>query len=48
MIAAEAVRALALYRQDERIRERVESIVGRRNGALLKQTFEAEFGRAKS
>jgi HEAT repeat protein len=43
-IAAEAITALAMHRQDERIRTRVESIVGQRKGTLLKRTFEAEFG----
>ena len=44
-IAAEAITALAMYRQDERIRSRVESLVEQRKGTLLKRTLAAEFGR---
>jgi hypothetical protein len=47
-IAAEAVAALAVYRQDERIRSRVESLVELRNGTLLRRTLSAEFGPARS
>jgi HEAT repeat protein len=43
-IAAEAITALAVYRQDECIRGRVESLVGQRKGALLVRTLAAEFG----
>lgn len=43
-IAAEAVTALALYRHDERIRSRLESIVRARQGPLLARTLAAEFG----
>lgn len=47
-IAAEAIAALAMYRQDERIRSRVESLVAQRKGTLLKRTLGAEFGQARS
>ncbi len=47
-IAAEAIAALAIYRQDERIRSRVESLVEQRKGTLLRQTLSAEFGPARS
>lgn len=47
-IAAEAITALALYRQDERIRSRVESLVEQREGTLLRRTLDAEFGPARS
>lgn len=47
-IAAEAIAALAMYRQDERIRSRVESLVAQRKGTLLKRTLGAEFGPARS
>jgi HEAT repeat protein len=47
-IAAEAITALAMYRQDERIRSRVESLVEKRKGTLLKRTLGAEFGPARS
>jgi len=47
-IAAEAVTALAIYRQDERIRSRVESLVAQRKGTLLRRTLDAEFGPARS
>jgi len=42
--AAEAITALGMYRQDERIRSRVESLVRQRKGTLLARTLEAEFG----
>ncbi|MBZ5596080.1 MAG: HEAT repeat domain-containing protein [Acidobacteriia bacterium] len=45
--AAEAITALAMYRQDEGIRGRVESLVAQRKGTLLKRTLEAEFGRPR-
>ena len=47
-IAAEAITALAMYRQDERIRSRVESLIEQRKGTLLKRTFGTEFGPARS
>jgi len=47
-IAAEAISALAMYRQDERIRVRVESLVVQRKGTLLRRTLGAEFGPARS
>jgi HEAT repeat protein len=47
-IAAEAITALAIHRQDERIRSRVESLVERRKGTLLKRTLGREFGVAHS
>lgn len=43
-IAAEALTALAMYRGDERIRGRVESLVRQRKGTVLARTLEAEFG----
>jgi HEAT repeat protein len=46
-VAAEAVAALAVYRQDERIRSRVESLVRERQGTLLARTLEAEFGMSR-
>jgi HEAT repeat protein len=47
-IAAEAITALAIHQQDERIRSRVESLVEQRKGTLLKRTMAAEFGPARS
>ena len=47
-IAAEAIAALAMYRHDERIRSRVESLVERRKGTLLGRTLAAEFGTSRS
>jgi HEAT repeat protein len=47
-IAAEAITALAMYRQDERIRSRVESLVQQRKGTLLRRTLVAEFGAGHS
>ncbi len=47
-IAGEAITALAMYRQDERIRSRVESLVAHRKGTLLRRTLGAEFGPASS
>ncbi|HVP45601.1 MAG TPA: HEAT repeat domain-containing protein [Bryobacteraceae bacterium] len=43
-IAAEAITALAMYRQDDRIRGRVEALVRQRKGTLLARTLAAEFG----
>jgi HEAT repeat protein len=43
-IAAEAIAALSMYRQDERIRRRVELLVEQRKGTLLRRTLGAEFG----
>jgi hypothetical protein len=43
-IAAQALSALAIYRHDERIRSRVAPLVAGRQGRLLRQVLEAEFG----
>jgi HEAT repeat protein len=47
-VAAEAIAALAIHRQDERIRSRVASLVEQRKGTLLKRALGAEFGPARS
>ena len=47
-IAAEVISALAIHRQDERIRSRLESLVEHRKGTLLKRTLGTEFGPARS
>jgi hypothetical protein len=41
--AAEVLSALAIYRRDDRIRNRVASIVASSHSAQLQRTFEAEF-----
>ena len=43
-IAAQALSALAIYRHDERIRSRAMALVAGRQGRLLRQVLEAEFG----
>jgi HEAT repeat protein len=43
-VAAEALAALAVYRHDDRIRSRVESLAAARKGKLLRQAFDLEFG----
>lgn len=43
-IAAQSLSALATFRHDDRIRSRVVSLVAGRQGRLLRQILEAEFG----
>jgi hypothetical protein len=43
-VATEALTALAIYRHDGRIRSRVAALVAGREGKLLRQVLEAEFG----
>jgi HEAT repeat protein len=44
-VAADAIRALALYSRDETIRARVEQSVSVLNNAALRSVFQREFGR---
>jgi HEAT repeat protein len=43
-IAVEALSALAMYRHDDRIRHRAESLARAREGRLVRQAFDSEFG----